>query len=367
MHATALVALLATLLPATPGDGEPISGGNVALPAISQECRISMSVLVRLRGDDVGKGILRADSGGYWLVRYFAPFEIVRYDLRGRKQALIGRKGYGPKEFNEIRDVVPLGERLAVFQAEPARLTYLDADGEAMEDHLLPVAMRSVPVASLPDSTFLLSGDPLLAAASGAAFVQIDRRGRLLTTFGGDVAEDQGPLKGLILPRLLTFHPGVGPVSVKRYDLYIERWRPDGTLFRTQRREVDWFTWPPPAEFARNHSAGPPENLFFGAAMDDDDRLWLLARVTPEGWEGGIRDNAVVDEVTWADGFIHVADVNTGATLCSRQIDEVPLHGFVGERRIATYSEDESGNPVITVWNLDLVLSGPEQGIFDLQ
>lgn len=346
------VLLAAVLAAPTPVRAEDLDVGV-------DSCRLALEPVVQLGGELVARGIVRGDPAGFWFVPYYSEHEIIRFDSQGRMTRVLDRKGLGPREFNRIRDVVPIGGGLAVFQSEPARLTYLDGEGNYVDSHPLPVAMRSVAVGARSDSTYLLSGYPVLPTTVGAAFVRVDGNGRLLTAYTEGVEEPFSQVPGHVMPRVAGFGTDDRLVSVEVHDLVVEQWDPAGGLIDRSRHEVEWFDWPGELANYLTHgpggTPGPPENTFLGLQVDSENRLWVLAKVTPDDWERGVSGSEIVDLTAWADGFIQVMDLDAGTALCSLRVDQLPLFGFVAPGRIATYAEDRDGVPTISVW--DLVIS----------
>ncbi|MEJ2203302.1 MAG: hypothetical protein P8170_04270 [Gemmatimonadota bacterium] len=333
------------------------------------DCQIELEKIIDVEGDEVDRSIvtlLRDDR--IFLRRDFAPHNLAVFERRGgilgekaRFVGTVGARGEGPGEYAIIAAVVPLPDGgLALFDSRNLRLTRLAPDHAVVATYSIPVSVRQHGALLLHDGTYLVSGQMIERPHFGSAAVQLDSAGRVLRYYGRDETEKEGPLRGHMVPRHVSYHERHGTVTMKRNVEYaIEVWNDDGTLNKVISRDVAWFEWPPPRT-PGVHGIGPgspPENVFAGIQFDEAGRLWIVSITTPSDWQEGLdRRGRVVDRSKWMDYVIEVFDIDAEATLCTKVVKDLYFpSGFAGPGVIKSYHEDLFGRPTVTFWRLSLV------------
>jgi len=281
--------------------------------------------------------------------------QITVFDRTGSFKRLIGREGTGPGEFTRIVDIAILaGGKLAVFEGIRARLTVMDTLGTVFSDVLMPALISRNGAVVLPDTTLLLGGAMLERSRFGSPLVHATFDGQVLGYFGENEVEKEGFGRGRVLPRVFTYDSALGIVAVKIHKNVVETWNlADKTLINSIELQAPWFgPQPVPVDKENVHFTGAPESLFRAIEVDERGRIWRVAQVVPDDWERGVSNGAVVDQDAWTDTQIDVLDPRSNLSLCSARFKPSVMDGFVKPHHIASYREDDDGNPTISIWRL---------------
>lgn len=139
---------------------------------------------------------------------------------------------------------------------------------------------------------------------------------------------------------------------INRY--VIEGWDTAGRLTRTLRRDVEWFpTW----WRARSDAETPPLPVTT-AIQVQGDTLWVLVRVPDPDWRSAVRPEGklytVDDKNAYQDTMVEAIDLRTGELLASTRFPQV-MDGFAGPGLVFGPASDALGNPVLPVWEVQIV------------
>lgn len=347
---------LALLLSAFPACAPTDEADSSVMPTAEEgACSIAMERVVTLAGDEVNAGLLRMSDSNIFLEE---NTRVAVFGLDGRFKRFIGGEGSGPGEFNLIQEILPApDDKLAVLEPVPPRLTILDTLGTPLHTALLPVMVGRSGAHLLPDGTLLVAGRPIPRSRFGSPLVHLGPDGDVLTYFGNNEVETEGFAKNLLIPRVFSYDPRFGVVAVKSHKYHMEWWNlADGSRTRALTREVEWFDEQPTLpDRGDPERAGEPPHVFRGLQIDDEGRAWLVAQIPGPRWSEAVSEEGrVVEYDVWLDTKIEVWDLETAKPLCSATFGPWVMEGFAKKNHIASYREDEAGNPMIDIWRLTL-------------
>lgn len=327
------------------------------------ECRVAMSRMVTL-GDSIGPGTLEeqgtvvADGRGrYYFTANRTDRPITVFDASGRFLATIGRQGQGPGEFS-ARPLLTFAanDSLVAMDNSTRRLSVFAPSYTFARS--VPIPLRASEITATPTGAIVVATPIEPRQQAGEPIHLFDSRGRELMSFGSG---DARPGLGGYFDRQRLLGPGTGAIWSSRMNAYsVQKWNPAGQLLLTITREADWFRpWSdPPA--VPGQARRPPELYDL---TERGDTLWVLIRVDDADWRP--REPVPLPEnpnVTYTpdtqldlifDTIVEVIDVRARQLIVSQRFSQ-RLIGFVAHGVVASYEEDEQGNPRYVIWELSV-------------
>ena len=350
--------------------------GTVCLPAstaISQEtspktelfgeecaaCEIVAVPLVTL-GDAEGPGMLEGPynvvriggQGWYSVTGGPSPFFAV-FDSSGRATHRVGRSGEGPGEFRWITEIAIDGAD-SVFAFDDARRLVSVFDSNLDFTRSFRFGFRQDGPALFVGTSLLINTGIHTGNRVGLPFHVLDRQGTILRSFGsltGGVY--RADMQDIIDRRTLALADSNSFWAARTNQYLIERWTLDGRLLETLHRQPPWFE----AWWEAHSDAETPPVPRVLALEQVGDTLWVLVSVPGERWRSGVepgdRGYRVTNRDLYYDAVVEAIDLKRGVVIASSRMpllfDDL-LKGGLAVRN----SSDESGNPVVSVYRLEI-------------
>jgi hypothetical protein len=279
-----VVALAACALQAsaTRAFGQPVT--DLSRIALCRRCVMSTQPIVTL-GDALGDGIIEANGVG---VRYSAGLGLYAvlqpsspvvklYDSAGRFVRSIGRRGDGPGETVDLRDLQFQGPNLVLLDTR-SKLLVLSPTGRVISESR--VRVPTGPFRIISDSTLVLASMDRSTSLAGVPLHVVDTRsGSVLKHFGSQDGQNvASPSSGNI-----GMGWGFGAASVwkiLRDPWALEEWSTDGHFLRTILGDLSWL----PRQ-AAVVPGGPPRPFLAEVGVDPQERLWMITRVADASWQ----------------------------------------------------------------------------------
>ena len=277
------------------------------------------------------------------------PRMIAFYDSAGRLEQLVGRKGKGPAEFEDITGLgVGPGDSIFVGDRLNGRMTVL-----APGDHRFA---RSFPV-TLADAGFRGTREGRLMSQS----VTYKRGEGPTNHFPRRVSWD-GTRVTPIATALGLDRPGrmapadSGRVWVAESRAYTLRLFDGDSAIREIRRTPDWF----PPDTTRAFRGIGKQTFVAAMGVGEEGMLWVLIRRPNPKWTGQVElkpgmppsQFPPLDQVF--EGVLEVLDPITGALIDSRVVS-ANMMDFIGPGRLYQIVDDDStGARVLQVWRVGL-------------
>jgi hypothetical protein len=337
------------------GPVELISGSTC------RQCRIEPRPVVTL-GDTVGIGML--DHENNWLARdsrgrYFAyaaatPFFWV-FDSHGEAIRRIGGRGEGPGEFRSITSiVVDHSDSVLVFDGALRRLSVFAPSLDFSRTFVVSVSDAAPRL--VVGSRLVFRGGIRSADRIGQPLHLVGRAGEIIRSFGSDTPLYRPDLREIIEMREVGTADNGGLWSAWWNQYLIERWDTAGHMSRALKRSVEWFqTWWQPERDAET----APVPVITGV-LQAGDTLWVLVRVADPRWRSAVEPAGHLYRVTHRNGYYDTVaeaiDLRARRVIASTRLP-IALVGFINGRSPLVYAQDvdQSGNPVIPVWELRIV------------
>lgn len=359
--------LLISALRATPAQG---AGTVTPAPTVTigdqpscAACTIELTPVVTL-GDRDGGGLLyqqstlATDSRGRYYVSANMDPAIVVFDAKGRFLQKIGKRGQGPGEFRD-RPFIYFSAGDTLYAADIGRITVFAPDYRLVRT--IPLETSGSSIAFIKSGTFVVAGTSRSRDLIGFPMHLVSADGKVIRSFGSESGrQDLGaPQTGL---RSVAPASGDRVWSADPYAYVLERWNPRGARDLTVRREAPWFPPNLPSRGTPRRERPPPR--LRAVQEEPDGTLLALARVPDRDWKLHPPSRVGPGGATYtSDSLLHklydsVIEVLDPAkrTLLVRKVFRENFVGFIGPRLLASYTEDEEGNPRYVVWRLRVIV-----------
>jgi hypothetical protein len=159
--------------------------------------------------------------------------------------------------------------------------------------------------------------------------------------------------------RVKRMGPGTGSAvwTAGFYTYHMELWDTAGRKLKSLTRDSKWFKPHNPEEDPFYRIRPEPQTIGIQQAGNE---LWVVSVVAASDWSP-IEDTTEIYKAglteelksRFYDSIIEVFDINNGTLLASQRFDQT-LGRFVGDRMTYSYTGDEAGNTVYTIWRLKL-------------
>jgi hypothetical protein len=306
---------------------------------ICRECLLEVTGKVSL-GEEDGEGFVdmpsaaARSSGSYFIVNRSLDYEIRVFDLSGRFQRVIGRKGQGPGEFQAIWDLAAsTGDSLHVIDLSNQRRTVLSPEFEVVRSHSLPARPIHRGYRPLADGGGILHGRMFDSAGKLRLLHRLDADGHVVTSLGNPVSAST------------EFR--VGPESILRTPVVVD----DSTLlvgfwadFRLEEVDLGGRQHRVFLLDGRDWRANTPEGVAGSQPaitdmwLDPERRLWLLVRVGDPNWEDavvvprpglGVRGGVeITDWNGYWDSVVEVIDLEAQRVIARERFPQFFLEFF---------------------------------------
>lgn len=287
-----------------------------------------------------------------------ATSQVDVFDFSGRFVQSVGRSGEGPGEFRDINLIVPVRERIHVFDQGNVRWTTLDSELDIVGQNALP--HRPLAAAFWKDSLILNAAESS-QERTGYTLHVLSREARMTRSFAYDSSATRHdiPYAG---ERELTVCPGSGALYVAEKRQYrITRYSVRDAPVRIS-RNVSWFRphFRAP-RFQPDDGAPPP--VLLAIRCDVDGLLWVIINVADENWRTSLRPAppgphgpgryTAADKDRYFDSVIEVLDPETGRIVAAGRTDYY-IGYFPADDIVASYRESENGRPLLALWRVEL-------------
>lgn len=346
----------------------PLPGQTTATVSSTVSCRPCRLELVRVAtlGDTGGpgevhqQGVVSRDSRGRFFVTSNGDPSTVRvFNQDGRFLASFGRTGAAPGEFTARPDLVMgPGDSLIAIDRAARRATVFDPEYRVART--IQLRAYSGDAIRLPDGRLVVTGNSRTAALIGLPLHLLDARGTLVRSFGSiDERVDLRDRFSMLRSIAPSAYGGIW--SAKPNSYIIEKWDTTGSLRVRVERSADWFRpWTRP-QGALGVTRQPPWLVDMAEHSDTllvlirvDDSEWQPRRTAPAPGVPGEFWMPDADKELLYDTIVEVIDVKSGRLVVSQRFRQ-NLLGIVSADMVASYEEDEQGNPKYVVWRLNLL------------
>jgi len=311
--------------------------------------------------------IERAARGEYLVVPQQRQHAVLVFDSAGRYLRDVGRKGGGPTEFAGVTAIRPArGDSVAIMDRGNGRLALLGPD-------LQPARVANLPVQGgwfgvLEDGRVLvMTGFGSRRLAATKRLWLLDPSMEPLRSFV-EVPPTRPGVPDATHRRRMAVSPA-GLIALAHNTEYaVEIWDLSGRHLRTLRRAPAWFNAAPERRSGRAGTAPPP--LLETPRIDRDGMLWTVSHVADPAWEDALvpaPDRAGAGETLrprpgrsadYQDSIVEVIDPASGRLLAALRLD-ARVEFISNEGHVASYREDEAGQPYIDVWQLEPTATSP--------
>lgn len=292
----------------------------------------------------------------YWVTDPFVlPSSILHYAANGKFVGEIGRSGGGPGEFRWVRKATRWPGDSALVSEVYSRAQVVAPDGSARWLGNVPTGLGLV---RLSTGVLVAAGSITgVREAAGYPLHLFGANGSYLRSFG--LERPDSVQHGIALNRSIAISAHGGFWAAYAGKLRAERWSDGGERLQVVELTPEWF--PERSETERGWDEAPPSPAVV-AVQERGGQLWFLMQIADHDWappargEQNRRASAHNFRILM-DGFIVVADTETGDLIATARVDE-PLFGFADIGLAYSIREDSVGLVQIILWKLDL--AGPE-------
>lgn len=290
--------------------------------------------------------VVRDGHGRYFAVSGFPVTRILVYNSDGDLEAVWGRGGEGPGEYQTIRQLLMLrGDSLGVLDPGSSRLTILNSDGSVARTQGL--AVHPFEIAQLDNGTLVVAGRQYTASGSGYA-MHVVRPDGSARRFGPAVTV-LPTRPSASLRRLAAAGETVWAARPDRYEL--TEYAADGTPLRVLKREADWFP-ERETEGAVDFAKEPPFPFLADVHVDEEGLVWTLVRLAADDWAPVDDPGLMPSWGRYFDSIVEVIDPDRGLVVRSQRF---PWYGhrFTNDGLVVSHREDILGVLVLDIWRLE--------------
>ena len=337
-------------------------------PSECYGCRVTLTFEARLgtiEGPAALAGhalaVVRDSRGRFYLADSRDPTRVIVFNGDGSFRTTIGRSGEGPGEFKSVSQLFIVEDTLHVFDFGLIRESVFTPDGEFVRSYSVPLWVNGV--TDGPGDSVLVSAFSSHPNTIGLPLHLLSPDRRVEESFGSDGTYFANrPLERF---RAIT-RAQSSYWSAPRYEYVLSEWDFDGTHVRDLVRQAEWFEpWVPERPTFTAERPGRPSLV---AIASLDDRLLAAVTMVPaEDWpraigepvrtEGGALRYPDAGRARAWDSIVEVIDVASGTLLWSQRIDP-RVFAFVGNDRLAAFSEVGDGYPAVDVWRIAFEVRG---------
>lgn len=280
----------------------------------------------------------------YFVMAGFPVDRILVYKTGGGLDAVWGRGGEGPGEYQSIRQLLLLrGDSLGVVDDVGLRLTVLDADGSAARTQPLP--FHPFRIVQLDNGSLVMAG--LDRTAGGGGYVMhLIRPDGSVSPFGpeGTVLRSRPSASQR---HLAAAGKTVWAARPDRYEL--TEFALDGTPLRVLRRAADWF---PDRDYEGTVSiAEAPSPYLVALRVDEKGRIWTMVRLADTDWAPSDASGTYGSYGRHYDSVVEVIDPDRGLVVKSQRFGWYG-HGFTNDGLFVSHREDVLGIFVLDIWRV---------------
>jgi hypothetical protein len=328
-------------------------GGNDNQGRITGRIVLERGTVLARSGDTVdvtdNTALVAAGGGGFVAYRVASTAgSIASYDSSGRLRKLVGPKGSGPGEFEDITSAgVGPGDSLFVGDMSSGRISVLAPPPDLHFVRAFAAEAQETSFKGTPEGRL-----------SGPSIGRAGPEPLRLTTWDGrttDVAADVPMTRAGAVAATPTGE--IWLADRLEYELTL---RSGGRVVRRITRAVDWF--PPDT----SPMAGPPwmgkgRTFITAIFVDREGLLWVLLKRKNPRWTGepvapktSIAISGLPPLAQIFEGVLEVLDPDSGALIDSRVVGG-DMIAFLDDHRMYQNVEDEStGVTHLQTWNIRL-------------
>lgn len=323
------------------------------------DCEIRLVEEAVLRGPHVDLTfVVSKGTHGYYLAsRRTAPGQVVVFDSTGEESDLIGRRGSGPGEYQYVRAVVPVAkDSIAIFDEMNRRITLLDSAYNVARTLPLAVRLEERGALLLPDGTWVLAGQVPTPERFGYPLHRVDEEGKLTSSFElAAVRSATVMVPAAHIARLVN-----GKIwSVPFHEYVFYEWEGSTDTPRRFVRQADWFRplgepSPSPTIDEREVYAEPPPSRITDFQSAGPGRFWVIVHtISQKDWRDARKTADMPDPVPLIETVIELVDLTRKRVITRHRFTQYVI-GFLDGDTVFGYREDESGEPEIPVWRVNL-------------
>jgi len=328
-------------------------------PPTCDFCTITMELELAIGGSEApGVGPifnLARDTRGRWLVNSSVTRgEVGVYGANGDYLRTVGRFGQGPGEFRALRQIIPFGDSISMFDLGNTRETVFDEVFQVIRTNPLPYSFFSV--LFLDDSTRVFNFSSHTPEKVGHPLHIVDVNGEISRSFGyegGVYRRDFAISTWRVLNK-----SGQGAFWAGRFNEYvIEKWTQRGEKVVQIERLPSWFK---PYQTEEPLSLSKAPNPFMmGVWEDPEGLLWTAVIVPDPKWRDALSRSPggelrVGSHHGFLDTIVEVMDPTSGNLIASQRFDLFFEH-FTPEGLLTSYREADNGLPFIDIWRVTLI------------
>jgi hypothetical protein len=318
------------------------------------------------------------DSRNRYFAIAFDRASIAIYDSMGKLVRTVGRRGAGPGEFTNIRElVIGPGDTLFVRHSTLAVSVLSPSSLSEIRRFNLPPAQFHA-LTPLADGTMLVAVAFSEANMIGPLFHRLAASGDPVSTFGRGPREDAGCVPCLALQPVLSSEKGFW--TIRPRDYVLEEWSVE-SLYRS-RLSMSGSTWFDPAAArkpATRIGVDRPAPRLGGLGVMSGGRLAVFGYTAARTWKpdptiesqvgtptriGGqaVRLQPIDKPLATAaadyiarqhDTVVDVIDPIRGTLLTSRRFSQIALHSL-GTNLAYSSRVDADGVRSLDIWRIDL-------------
>lgn len=355
--------VLAIALQAT---GLPALAQSILIPATvsCKSCRItvdSIAAIVGLGLESAPNTLRRSASGNLFAI---SDKVLKQFDVRGKLVRQIGRSGGGPGEYENIRNTLVAGDgTLHLIDASLSRHSVYAADGKFLTSSPLALSGGMGLDAALWGRRRLVV-NVRADSKNRSSLIVVDSLG--VTSFLPDEVALEDVRRRWLHRRLLSVRANGDLLVARPYtfelDLYTPRMKRRGSMLLPGRKVKAPAPLTEPSDAVFDEPFTP---MVGGLWEDEAGRVWVLTVIPHPEWKPVARPSAgtqlgadrmaAMSQRPRIQFQVEVLSPNLNRVL-SRQLVPVSIGMPIGEGYFASAEADESGEPVMRISRLKLML-----------
>lgn len=321
-------------------------------------CKLTFSPVTTL-GTQQGGSIdsefahVAVDSRHRFYVYQLGTTEIKVFDRAGKFLQLLGRRGSGPGEFQDVGSVKSIGDSIHVHDRSLSTVSVFGPDLKFVRATRWEVAPTFTSAAFLHGGSMVISQKVSTLRRTGFPLHLIGPDGRLLASFGSAKGAYRPDIPDLA-SRSITSAGGdqvwSAHRSAYRIDLVDGR---TGLILKHLVREASWFPDGERPVRTKPAANAPPRPRISAVHRDETGLLWILISVADARWKSAVSSGnpshpTITDPLRYWDSIIEVIDPEKATVVASIRLDEAPGWFVSGNlfQRVVTRPD---GAPIIKI------------------
>ena len=336
-------------------------------PGIScEDCRILLDSVAFL-GDEAGNGFVdetnevAASSEHFFVVHRVVSSDIRVFNRDGSFLRVLGRKGEGPGEYQNIKALwVSQRDTLHVIDEGLIRRTVVSPDLQVIRTERLPGRVLHHGYLGLKDGTAVLTAVAPDSTGGLRLLHRLSGPGQPLFSFGKPLnASDEINTVPSALVRITAETKSAEIVASHGSSFILEVYGNQGALERILDLSDRDFLELVPGDGRFPGYVPWIQDLW----IDEEGKLWVLMRVGDPDWEQGVERVGVgfgrrpsvrmVDYDAFWDTVVEVVDLKAGVTIARRRFEK-GLIKFLGRNEVTGWTNLENETFRLPVYRLSL-------------